>query len=134
MAEKIEKTTQLILGVFAILLFILYFMSTLGHSEWIKYVFVLVSFVLAAVIISEAGVFSYFKTQGYKKISFSDIIIWLSLILAGGVIINGFLMIQAIGQAAPTWLLSYAKTSGAIISGLGTLIAIVYMVTPRLKA
>ena len=131
---KTEKNTQTILGVFAILLLVIYTLVSMGRDEWAKYVFVVVGFALALILVSEAGVKTYFMSKKYRQITFSDMIVFGSMILAGGVLLNSFLMISSIKEQAPSWLLSFATSSSVIIGVLGTLVAIFYMVTPRIKA
>jgi hypothetical protein len=134
MAEKTEKLTQTILGIFAILMLIIFTVASLGAKyDFTKYVIMITGFVLSLTLISEAGVYQYFRSKSYKKIGFGDVVVLLAILLAGSVLINSFLMISMLSEVAPTWLITYSQASGTTIGILGLIVAIVLMITPRVK-
>lgn len=135
MVEKIEKSTQLILGLFAILMLIIFTIASLGLKyDFTKYVVMITGFVLTCILISEAKVFQYFHNHGYRKISFGDLLVFGAILLAGGVLVNSFLMLSQIAEISPAWLISYAHVSGTIIGIIGLIIAVIFMITPKIKA
>jgi len=135
MTDKTEKSTQTILGIFAILMLIVFTIASLGIKyDFTKYVVMITGFALTFILISEAGVYQYFRNKSYRKIGFGDIIVFIAILLAGGVLVNSFLMIAQIAQISPAWLISYAQASGTIIGIVGLVIAIIFMATPRVKA
>ena len=135
MAERTEKSTQMILGIFAILMLIIFTIASLGlEYDFTKYVVMITGFALFGILISEAGVYQYFRNKGYKKIGFADMLIFGAILLAGGVLLNSFLMISQIAQVSPEWLISYAQVSGTIIGIISLIIVLIFMLTPRIKA
>ena len=135
MEKNIEKSTQTILGIFAILMLAIFTIASLGLKyDFTKYVVMIAGITLTLILISEAGVYSYFRNKSYKKIGFGDIQIFGSILLAGGVLVNSLLMITQLSSVSPAWLISYAHVSGAIIGVIGLIVAIIFMITPRVKA
>jgi hypothetical protein len=135
MKDKLEKSTQTILGIFAVLMLVIFTIASIGIKyDFTKYVVMISGFFLTFILISEAGVFQYFRSKSYKKITFGDIIIFVSILLAGGVFINSLLMIPQLSAVSPLWLISYAQVSGAIMGLIGLIVAVIYMMTPRVKA
>lgn len=131
---KTEKTTQTILGIFAVVSLIIYTLASLGIKyDYTKYVIIIVGFVLGIVLILEAGVFTYFQTKSYRKITFGDLVIFVTTILAGGVFLNSLLLINAVKEQIPLWLQTFAQSSGTIIGIVGLIVALFFMLTPRIR-
>jgi len=133
MVDKIEKRTSMWMGALIIVLALVYILTTLGKTDWVSWIAIIFGFFLAGFLFVQSGIFTYFKRDEYKKISVGDIIVWLTIIFAAGVLLNTFLLIESLNNIAPEWLLSFATTIGVTV-GIGAgILGIVHVIFPRFK-
>lgn len=133
MLKNIEKKTALWMGLFVLVMSIIYILVTLGKADWVTWIAVVWGFFLAGLLILEAGIIDYFRKKEYKKIGFGDLVVWFSVAFAIIVAINSALLIGALRSSAPEWLVSFASTTG-VIAGIGAgILGIIHILMPKFK-
>ena len=134
MSEKnIEKQTSLWMGLFILVMALMYILASLGKVDWLRYIAVIFGFFLAGFLFIQSGIRVYFQRQEYKKISIGDFVVFATIIFAAGILINSFLLIEALKNISPNWLLSFSRVTG-IIAGTGAgILAVVHLLLPRFK-
>ncbi|MFA5724387.1 MAG: hypothetical protein WC979_09095 [Candidatus Pacearchaeota archaeon] len=128
---KMEKGTKWTLSGFIFLISLGYIFSSLGKSDWTQWTSAGLGILFGVFIFSEAGVLGYIKNKGWKKITFSDIVVWVSFMLGTILIVNSFLIIQSIREYAPMWLTNFLGLTGAIAGGLAGIFAILMLFTKK---
>jgi len=128
-----EKKVKLWFNLFILTLAIVYTLSSLGYTEFTKWIAVIFGFFLSGFLIIKAGVVTYFKKKEYKKITFSDVMVWLSIAFAVGVFINTMLMTNFLGNYPPQWLITFAQTTGVTVGVGSGLLAITHMISGSLS-
>jgi len=133
MTDNIEKRTSMWMGLFIIVLALIYIFTTLGKTEWITWISIIFGFFLAGFLFIQSGIVTYFKKDDYKKIGLEDLVVWLTIIFAVGVLLNTILLIETISNVSPEWLISFATTIG-VTTGVGaSILGITYVIFPRFK-
>lgn len=133
MKENIEKRTGLWLGLFILVMSIVYIFVTLGKTTWINWIAVIWGFFLGGLLILEAGVLTYFQKKDWKKLSFGDIIVWLSVAFAVVIIINTILIFGTLRESAPVWLVNFSTITGLTAGIGGAILGILHMTMSRFK-
>lgn len=124
---KIEKNSEVWLGVVIFLLAVIYILFSLGKTIWIQWIAVVTGLILASFIFFKAGSIEYFKRKEYKKIDFNDFKVWISIILAVVVALNSIISIQSIRNSAPVWLINFTSSTGVIAGSVVGVLAIIYL-------
>ena len=128
---KIEKKTQTILAVAAMVAAVVYIFTSFGKLEWIQWVSAIFGFFLAGVLYSESAIGAYLKSKGYKKISYKDFVVWVTVVVATGVVMNSLLMVEGIKNKAPEWLITFSTTTAVITGIVAALLAILHLVSQK---
>ena len=131
--RSFERKAGIWLGLSILLLSIIYLATTLEDLSWVRWIAVFFGFLVVLILIIEGGIFNYFAQKGYQSISFSDIVIWLTLITATLIFVNTSLLIPVLQSKAPEWLISITRTSGVILGSMGILLGIIYMISGFFK-
>ena len=130
---KVEKKSQFWIGLLVLILSVLYVFSTLGRADLAVYVSIIFGYFLTIFLIVEAGVVDYFIKKEYRKVNFSDFVIWLTTITAGAILVNTTLLFQKLNDLSPEWLLTFSSTTGVIVGVTAGILAIIFMVTSKFK-
>lgn len=80
---KIEKTTKLFLGIFALLLFVGYAFTSFGIMDVSGLYTPLIGLFLALVILLEIGVNQYFNSSKLRNLTGRDFVNFAALLVAG---------------------------------------------------
>jgi hypothetical protein len=134
MAEAtLEKKSGLWIGLFVIVMSIIYVLVTLGKTDWVRWIAIIWGFFLAGLLFSEAGIIEYFRKKEYKKLGFGDFVVWMTVASAVIVLMNTFLLIQVVRENAPLWLVSFSQTTGLIAGSIAGILGIAHILLPRFK-
>lgn len=130
---RLEKNSMKLIGVFLAIMFVMYGLASIGKSQWLVWIPMIFGFVLGIFLFIEGQFINWMKTKGYKKFDLGDVIVLLSTITSIALIINSALLISALRNVAPTWLLSFSATTGIIVAGLGLILSILHFFSRRFK-
>jgi len=137
MAEKtkptIEKKSRTVLGILALVALFIFLMFTFGSSEGVLIGMVATGILGAVLIFTESGIVRYFAESGYKTFTFGDIMVFFGAIVGAILLIFSLSLIPTIGQILPIALLSFITTTARVITGIGILVILVFIFTPRFK-
>jgi hypothetical protein len=133
MTDKIEKRTSMWMGIFITVLALIYILTTLGKTTWISWIAIVFGFFLAGFLFIQSGILTYFKKDEYRKIGVGDVVVWLTIIFAVGVLLNTLLIIEALKNIAPEWLISFSRTIGVTVGVGAGILGIVHIFFPRFK-
>lgn len=131
--KKITKRSNFWLGIFVLVMSILYILVTLGKTTWVQWIAMVWGFFLGGFLLIEAQVIAYFREKRYKKIAVGDFVVFGSLIFGAVIIINSLLLVGIIQSSAPLWLTNFATTMGVIAGSVGGLLGIAHLLLPRFK-
>ena len=110
--QKISKKTNLWLGVFVLVMSVIYILVTIGQTAWINWIAMVWGFFLGGFLLIEGQIIAYFREKRYRKLTVGDFVVFASLIFGVVIIINSFLLIGILQESAPSWLVSFATTMG----------------------
>ena len=130
---KVEKGSEKWFSVLIILLSLMLILTSLGKTEWIIYISAGFSMVLALFLFREGGVRDYIIKKGYKQISGQDFLVWASFIFGTFLLVNGIILIPAVGNSFPSWFTSFMATNGVIGGSISGLLGIIYLFIPKPK-
>lgn len=131
--SNIEKKTSLWLGMFVVVMSIVYIFVSLGKTNWIEWIALIWGLFLGVFLLLEAKVLTYFAKKDYKKIGFGDAVVIGSLIFGIVIILNSLLLIGAVKDLSPAWLISFGSTTGVVAGVIGALLGILHIAMPRFK-
>jgi len=121
------------IGAIVILMGLGYLLTSLGQAEYLRYIYATFGILLSAFLFVEAGIIQYFKSENYKQIGFGDIVVFGTVIVATGVLLNSIIIFQALRDVFPAWLNSFAMTTGILFGVLGMVAGILHIAYPRFK-
>jgi|GEM_PF-6010288 len=125
--------TNLWIGSIVVLMGLGYLLTSLGQVDYVRYIFTAFGIILSVFLFIEAGVIQYFKKENYKQIGFGDIVVFGTIIVATGVLLNSILVFQAVRDVMPSWLASFATTTGVLFGVLGIIAGVLHITFPRFK-
>jgi hypothetical protein len=131
---NIEKGSQFWLGLFILASSIVYTLSSLGRADWVVWMSVVFGIVLSMFLVSEGGVYSYWKSKGYKRVSANDLIIWVTMFVAGCVFLNSIALIAVVKDYFPLMVLDFLSKIGIATGIIAGILGIVYIFIPKPKA
>lgn len=130
---NIEEKSRLWLGLFVLVLSVVYILATLGKTSWTAYIAIIFGYFLVGFLYIEGGIREYFRRKEYKRISFGDFIVWTTIFFGTVVLINTTLLFQTIRDSAPEWLITFVASTGVVAGVISGILGIVYIFTPRFK-
>lgn len=133
MENKIEKKTSMWLGMFVVVMSIVYIFVTLGRTNWITYIAIIWGLFLSVFLFLEAGVMDYFRKKEWRKIGFGDVVVWLSIGFGAVILVNSLLLIGTLKDSVPLWISNFAATNGVIAGVGGAILGIIHIMMPRFK-
>lgn len=128
-----QNKTNLWIGAIVSLMGLGYLLTSLGQADYIKYIFSVFGVLLSVFLFIEAGIIQYFKNENYKQIGFGDFVVFGTIIIATGVLLNSILIFQAIKDVFPLWLSNFATTTGVLFGILGIIAGVLHIAFPRFK-
>jgi len=131
--KNTEKKTSLWMGIFVLVMSLVYILVSLGKTDWIKWIALIWGFFIAGFLFIQSGIVTYFRKKDYRKIGFGDVVVWITVGVAFIVTINSLLLIGILNNSAPTWLKSFSSMTGVVVGSLAGILAIVHMIMPRFK-
>jgi len=130
---RLEKNSMKLIGIFLAIMFVMYGLASLGKSQWLVWIPIIFGFLIGGFLFVESQFISWLKKKEYKKFDINDVIVLLSVITSVALIINSTLLINAIRNSAPQWLLSFSTTTGVIVAGIGLVLSILHFFSKRFK-
>lgn len=131
---KFEKSTQNYLGWLVVVLSAIYALATLGRVDFVLWIAFAVGMFLTILLWVEAGITTYFKNSGYKKITGADFLVWITAFVSGVLFINTLALIPVIRDAMPQAILNFAKGIGVSVAVIAVILGIFYAFTGKPKA
>ena len=128
---KTEKGTRWILSAIILTAVLGYIFASFGNSTAVLWMFAFLGILLGLGLYSESAVVEYFRQKRYKQVGFGDIFVWLGIVFGTIVILNSILIIQAIRNVAPDWLLSFLSVNGAIAGGIAGILLLLMLWMPK---
>jgi len=129
--EKIEKQSRFWIGLLVLIMSVIYILVTLGKTEWTQWIAIVFGGFLFFFLLSEASIVEYFRSKKYKTFGFGDIMVWLTLIFAIGVLLNTMLLIQVVNNVTPVWLINFATVSGVVVGAGAGILAVIHLLTGK---
>ena len=131
--NEIEKRTSLWVALFILFMSLVYIFVSLGKATWINYIAIGWGLFLSIFLFLQAGIAEYFREKAYRRIGVGDIIVWLTIIVETGVFVNNLLLFSGVQNQAPTWLISFARTTGITTGVTAGVLAVVHLLFGRFK-
>jgi len=131
MPEETKQATSRWIGAFLLVMFIIYILVSLGKTAWISWIAVIFGFFITGFLFIQSGIMTYLRKKNYRTLGVGDFIVWITVAVAVGILLNSLLLIQAIRNSAPIWLLNFTTTIGVSVGIIGGLLAIIHLVVPK---
>ena len=128
---KTEKGTKWILTAIILVAVLGYVFSSFGNSNAVMWLFAILGILLGLGLYSESAIVEYFRQKRYRQVGFGDVFVWLGLVFGTIVILNSILIIQAVRNIAPDWLLSFLSINGAIAGGISGILLLLMLWMPK---
>lgn len=128
-----QNKVNIWVGSIVALMSVGYLLTSLGQAEYIMYIFSTFGIILSLFLFAQAGLIQYFKSENYKRIGLGDLVVFTTIIVATGVLLNSIIIFQAIKDAIPVWLSNFATTTGVLFGILGIIFGIIHIMYPRFK-
>jgi len=126
---NIESKTKKLLGVFALILFALYAITSSGFRDMSGFYTPVIGFTIVLIIIIEGALIQYYKKSPFKKLDIKDGISLTMTAIAGILLL---LSIAQLGILPAVWNASIQSTVGwigGLIAVVGAILSIVFMWT-----
>src|SRR3990167_580386 len=130
----VEKKTQSWLGAFILVLSLIYVFASLGKLDWVVWIAIAFGVFLSILLISEGGVYSYWKSKGYRKIDSGDFLVWMTMFVSGVVFLNSIALIGVVKDWFPDAVLNFLSIVGVTSGIIAGLLGAVYVLVPKPKA
>lgn len=127
---NLESDTRTILGIVAVILVAFYVIGLWGKGTILNWIAVISGFLVFLVLFFEGAFMDYFRRKAYKSIGFSDIITWISMVVAVTILVNTIGLISYVSAVEIPQLFVNIGVPAGIIGGL---LALYYMFTPKPK-
>ena len=137
MGFNIEKKTNFWIALFILILSLIYILASFGKADWIRWAWTVFGFFIVILLVTEAGIVGYFSQGRYRSINLYDILIWVTVLVAGVLLVNSVLavvMLTSNETFVPQWLMSFYVWSGGIGGLIAVVLGIFYMFTPKPRA
>ena len=126
-----EKSTQMILAVLGIIITLLFILVSMGKADWLQWIALIAGAFLGLVLWTEGAIYAYFKSSGYRKIGFGDIIVWASFVVGAILITQAIFLLNALQNQMPVWLEKFLSVSGITIGILAGILFAYHLYAPR---
>jgi len=133
MKVNAEKSTGLWMGLFIVVLSIIYLFVSLGKTTWVEWIALVFGIFLSVMLFIESGIITYFNRSDYRKITIGDFVVWITVAVAVLIFLNSILLIGIVKENAPLWLINFSSTIGVISAVIGAVLGLVHLVMPRFK-
>lgn len=127
------KKNNIWIGSIVALMSLGYLLTSLGEGDSVRYIFSAFGLLLGLFLYVEAGIIQYFNSGNYKEFGIGDIVVFGTLIVGTGVLLNSLLIFQAVKDVFPDWLNSFAMTNGILFGVLGIIAGVIHIAYPRFK-
>lgn len=131
--DNLEKNSMRLIGAFLLLMFVMYGLASLGLANWLVWIPIIFGFFLAGFLFIESQFITWIKKKNYKSFDLGDIIVLLSVVISVALFINSFLLINAIRNYSPQWLLSFSSVIGVTVAVIGAILSILHFFSKRFK-
>lgn len=135
MAVNFEKKSRFWIGLFILVMSLIYILVSWGKAEWIRWISLVWGFFLVGFLIIEAGIVEYFQQKRYKQIGMNDILVMVTIATAFVLLLNSILLLNVIPmESVPEWLLSFLRTNATIVGVISGILGIFYIFTGKPRA
>ena len=131
--ERLEKNSMKLIGIFLLIMFVMYGLASLGLSDWLIWIPIIFGYFVGTFTFIESQIISYIKKKQYKSFDIGDIIVILSALTSVALIINSTLLINIVRNSAPEWLISFSSVTGIIVSVVGVILSILHFFSKKFK-
>jgi hypothetical protein len=130
---RLENNSMRLIGIFLAIMFIMYGLASIGKSTWLVWIPMIFGFILGGFLFVEGQFINWIKTKSYKRFDLGDIIVLLSTITSVILIVNSALLVNALRNISPTWLVNFSSTTGVIVAIIGLLLSILHFFSRKFK-
>src|SRR4030042_3379728 len=107
MKTNLEKASSLWIGLFILVMSVIYVFVTIGQTDWVIWISIVWGVFLSILLFIESGIIVYFQKKDYKKLTMGDGIVFLTLIIATGILMNTIFLINVVSDIIPSYILNF---------------------------
>jgi len=131
MKQKIESKTKLVLSAIVVVSVLGYIFASFGNSNAILWTFAVLGILLGFGLYTEVAIVDYLRNKKYKDLGTGDFLVWLGFIFGTIVILNSIIIVTAIRNLTPAWLLNFLSINGAIAGGIAGILLLMMLWLPK---
>jgi len=129
MVNKTEKNTKRILGIFYLVLGVMFAITVFGWIDTSPYFLPIIAGFMGLVLLSEAGVNQYFVKSTYQSINPKEVLGLASVLTGAGLLILGITMFGFLPVGANEFIVStFGRTAGVVAIG-GAIFSLIHFWT-----
>jgi hypothetical protein len=128
---NLEWKSRIILGIMSIVLLLIYIAFSFGSQSWIRVLMILTGFLISIFLYSESSIISYVKSGQYKKLSWGDFVVMLTIVVATIIFFNSLFAIPTVGQAIPEGLLNFTNGIAIVVAIIGICLSFIHIFTKK---
>lgn len=128
--SNIEKNTRYVLGLLGFFSMLAFVIQSFKLGDWSPYAYQVTGIALSAILIIEGGVVTYFKKQQYRKIDFSDFVVWITIFVSGIVFMNSILGFKIVSMNMPSAISNFVGNVSGIVGIIAGMILVIQAFTP----
>jgi len=131
---KLEESGRKLFGLWVVFLAVIYIFANLGKISWVLWIAVGSGLFLSVFLWGQVGATSYLKKKGWKSVSASDFVVWVTMFVSGVVFVNSLTLIPIIGSSVPQSILTFTRGIGITTGLIAGILALIFAFSNKPRA